>query len=337
MRTTACWSLAVGAALMVVALAHPAHAETPTYNASEESVNAEARGAFEAGRSAYDQGRFGEALEHFEHAYDLSARRTLLYNIGRAAEGDGQTQRAIEAYEGYLRAAPAAEHRRFAENRIAKLRASLAYEGGPARDAPFASARARVAKSVQLSLALNLFDWSHVNQELKETDSTVEQKRTGWGLNSSTGIEGGYALNENLLLGAKFDLGGYAFRESPSSAPSTSTDSTWFALGPKAQWMFAPWRNTRPFLDALVALEVASDSSSDTAAGTQSRKGLILQLRGGLHIFVADTFSIDPGFFMGGTISGGSFDKDSGHYQASVRSFSLGFDLLFTGWINRKP
>ncbi|MEY4514197.1 MAG: hypothetical protein RLZZ450_6319, partial [Pseudomonadota bacterium] len=57
----------------------PAAAQAP-------DAEAEARTVFEAGRNAYDRGRFDEALTHFERAYHLSGHYKLLFNIGRAAE-----------------------------------------------------------------------------------------------------------------------------------------------------------------------------------------------------------------------------------------------------------
>lgn len=85
-------------------------------------LDIEARRAFEQGRDAYDHGLFGEALAHFEHAYQLSLRPKLLFNIARAADSDGQHGRAIEAYGLYLERMQDAENREFATARLRKLR-----------------------------------------------------------------------------------------------------------------------------------------------------------------------------------------------------------------------
>ena len=97
-------------------------------------VDPAARSAFEAGADAYDHGRFGEALREFERAYQLSPHPKLLFNIGRAADGDGQSERAISAYQSYLLAFPRADNREFVESRIAKLKAA------PSASAPGAGA-----------------------------------------------------------------------------------------------------------------------------------------------------------------------------------------------------
>lgn len=87
-------------------------------------VDARARATFEAGRHAYDQGAFAEALRHYETAYLLSKRPELLFNIGRAADSNGQVERAESAYAAYLEVLPSAENRKFVEARLEVLRAS---------------------------------------------------------------------------------------------------------------------------------------------------------------------------------------------------------------------
>jgi len=81
-----------------------------------------ARSAFEAGRHAYDRGRFDEALVLYEHAYALTRRPKMLFNIGRAAEADDQGARAIEAYEAYLATDSGVENREFVLGRLRVLR-----------------------------------------------------------------------------------------------------------------------------------------------------------------------------------------------------------------------
>ena len=89
------------------------------------STDSEARGLFEAGRAAFDGGRFAEALEHFEAAYELSNRPRLLYNIGHAAERLRDDRRALEAFEEYLRRMPEVENRPSVEARVRALREHL--------------------------------------------------------------------------------------------------------------------------------------------------------------------------------------------------------------------
>ena len=85
-----------------------------------------ARRAFEIGRDAYDHGDFRAAVANFQRAYELSQRPALLFNIARAADADGQLQRAATAYADYLEALPAADNRDFVQGRIDKIRAAEA-------------------------------------------------------------------------------------------------------------------------------------------------------------------------------------------------------------------
>jgi tetratricopeptide (TPR) repeat protein len=84
----------------------------------------EARGLFTAGRAAYDDGRYAEALEHFDAAYERSPRPELLFNIGLAAQRSGAFERAVEAFEGYLRELPNAPNRDAVEARLRDSRLS---------------------------------------------------------------------------------------------------------------------------------------------------------------------------------------------------------------------
>jgi tetratricopeptide (TPR) repeat protein len=108
-------SIAVAIAL-VVGAAQVAHAQQ-----DQETVDAEARSLFEAGRTAYGAGRYEAALRYFDDAYELSRRAGLLFNIASSAERLQQNERALEAYRAYLAAEPEAENRAFVERRIAFL------------------------------------------------------------------------------------------------------------------------------------------------------------------------------------------------------------------------
>lgn len=84
--------------------------------------DAEARALFEAGRAAYSDGRFEDALGHFRRAHELSDRPRLLFNIANTAERLRRDEQALDAYERYLEQVPDAENRAFVEERITALR-----------------------------------------------------------------------------------------------------------------------------------------------------------------------------------------------------------------------
>ena len=82
----------------------------------------EARGLFEAGRAAYDAGRFERALAHFEEAYALSPRPLLLFNMGLAHDELDHHEQALEHFDRFLDADPRSPHRPQVESRIASLK-----------------------------------------------------------------------------------------------------------------------------------------------------------------------------------------------------------------------
>lgn len=77
---------------------------------------------FEESETAYNEGRFDEAAALLRRAYSLHADPTLLFNLARALEGDGDLDGAIESYEQYLRDAPDAPDRGAVEARLVTLR-----------------------------------------------------------------------------------------------------------------------------------------------------------------------------------------------------------------------
>jgi len=81
-----------------------------------------ARALFQAGKSAYQAGKFREAQSYFEQAYELSGRDALLYNIGQAADRARQDDKAIEYFTKCLDKTPDAPNRAEVEQRLLALR-----------------------------------------------------------------------------------------------------------------------------------------------------------------------------------------------------------------------
>lgn len=100
----------------------------------------EAREVFELGRTAFNDGRFEEALDHFRRSYELSGKAELLFNIGVAADRLRLNQDALRAFESYLEGLPEAPNRAEVEGRIRVLRrAIIANPTEAARATPEAS------------------------------------------------------------------------------------------------------------------------------------------------------------------------------------------------------
>jgi len=106
---------------------------------AQDDLEEEARALFQAGRVAFDAGRYDDALEHFDDAYARSQRPELLYNVGLAADRAGRAPLAVRAYTKFLEEVTDSPNRGTVEERLAALRAREgASESGeaPAEDAP---------------------------------------------------------------------------------------------------------------------------------------------------------------------------------------------------------
>lgn len=113
---------------LVVVLALLGLAGLPRLAAAEnELADAEARALYRAGTVAFEEGRFADALGHFQRSYELSGRSELLYNVASAADRARQDQVALDAYERFLATStPEPRLRARVENRIRELRTALA-------------------------------------------------------------------------------------------------------------------------------------------------------------------------------------------------------------------
>lgn len=121
---------------VIAAVALLACASSPA-SAQEDT---EAREVFELGRTAFNEGRFEDALDHFRRSYELSGKAELLFNIGVAADRLRLNQDALRAFEEYLEALPDAANRAEVEGRIRVLRrAIIANPTEAARATPEAS------------------------------------------------------------------------------------------------------------------------------------------------------------------------------------------------------
>ncbi|MCB9604553.1 MAG: tetratricopeptide repeat protein [Sandaracinus sp.] len=108
---------------MRLALLFSVFLATPLYaQATDSSRDEEARRLFQAGQIAYEDARYPDALGYFEHAYELSERPELLFNIGQTADRLRDDERAIAAFELYVDLLPDAENRRQVEVRLDILR-----------------------------------------------------------------------------------------------------------------------------------------------------------------------------------------------------------------------
>ena len=116
-----------GTHLLLAAMALFASAIVPSRGeAQSHAHDEEARALYEAGRVAFDDGRFEAALDRWTESYALVELPALLYNIGTAHDRLGHVAEALDFYERFLEANPDAPNRNYVERRVEVLSAQAA-------------------------------------------------------------------------------------------------------------------------------------------------------------------------------------------------------------------
>ena len=94
---------------------------------AEDTPNdAAGREYFERGRAAFEEADYETALVYFRHAYRLSRRGELQYNIGVACDRLQREEEALEAFEHYLEETVDPTREAEVRERIDALRQSIA-------------------------------------------------------------------------------------------------------------------------------------------------------------------------------------------------------------------
>lgn len=104
---------------LAIAAATPASAQSGTEDLA-------AREYFEAGRASFEQADYELALGYFRHAYRLSGRAALWYNIGVAAHRLHRDKEALDAFERYLNETERPSREAEVREQIEALRRSIA-------------------------------------------------------------------------------------------------------------------------------------------------------------------------------------------------------------------
>jgi tetratricopeptide (TPR) repeat protein len=81
----------------------------------------QAREHYRKGTAAYNLGHYAEAAREYEATYELTLDAAALFNTAQAYRLAGETQKAILAYKGYLRAAPQGPQREVAQQKLDEL------------------------------------------------------------------------------------------------------------------------------------------------------------------------------------------------------------------------
>lgn len=110
--------------LSAVALGWALLSAPPCRAAGTEDALEQARKRYMTGEREYAAGRYWQSAKAFEEAYDLSRKGDLLYNAARAYDRGEYYVRAIEAYEGYIKAGMPPDVEQI-QKRVAELRKLL--------------------------------------------------------------------------------------------------------------------------------------------------------------------------------------------------------------------
>ena len=96
--------------------------------AGPDAATAYAKEVFDRAQALYAAGKYEEALEQYNKAYDAKPLPGLLFNIGQCHRQLGNKERALFFYRRYLEQDPKAENRVEVEKRMAELERSMKEE-----------------------------------------------------------------------------------------------------------------------------------------------------------------------------------------------------------------
>ncbi len=94
----------------------------PVASAQDAETRA-AKRYFERGQKAFNLGKFDDALEQYQKAYDAKPIPAILFNIGQCYRNLGDYEAAIFSFRKYLKLEPDADNRTETEEYIAELEA----------------------------------------------------------------------------------------------------------------------------------------------------------------------------------------------------------------------
>jgi tetratricopeptide (TPR) repeat protein len=218
-------AVAVPVALLVAspagvtrAAAAPAAPTVPP-PASDAARREEAKAAFGRGNTAYNLGKYDEAIREFEKAYALSRLPDILFNLGQCYrkqwEADRRSElgrRALHYYEALVREAPSSRVRPDADQFIAELGPAVAAAEAQERQGQIAAARGGDA----LKLAQSMFAAGQLTDASGVLDRLLREPDNGRELLAEAYLlRGRVAAGTGDLLGAEVQ-----FRRAAELRPS---------------------------------------------------------------------------------------------------------------------
>ena len=127
--------------------------------AHADDTQEQAEKLFRESADHYREGRFEKAISLLQEAYALTGEPVLLYNLGRAYEGNGDLDKAVAAYRRYLDQSDAIQDRGAIERRIATLEKQIAERKELEKKAALEKKRADSAEARQEEPSPNPAPW----------------------------------------------------------------------------------------------------------------------------------------------------------------------------------
>jgi tetratricopeptide (TPR) repeat protein len=167
---------------------------------------AEARGAFEAGQSAYRAGRFEDALGSFRLAFSITDAPEILFNIATVLDRLRRDDEALSAYRTFLELRPDTPERANIEGRIQALERAREREQ-----------RERAAEEAAALARVNTAAAEAARQAFEEAEAQRAPAGPGAGPWVVGGIGGALVLASGVFFGLYFaDASTVEDVESPS-------------------------------------------------------------------------------------------------------------------------
>jgi tetratricopeptide (TPR) repeat protein len=142
----------------------------------------EAKAAFGRGNTAYNLGKYPDAIAEFERAYALSKLPEILFNLGQCYRKQWEAEprselgrRALHYYEAVVREAPTAKVRPDAEQFITELTPAVTAAEARERQGKIAAARGGEA----LQLAQTMFTGGQLNDAAGVVDRLLREPDNG--------------------------------------------------------------------------------------------------------------------------------------------------------------
>ena len=114
--------------IVTILVARVAHAEDPATRSAKRH--------FDRGQKLFNLGKFDEALDEYQKAYDASPLPDFLYNIGQCHRNLGDYEQAIFSFKRFLQLDPDAPNREKVEIIIDELEDKLERQGAKKKIEP---------------------------------------------------------------------------------------------------------------------------------------------------------------------------------------------------------